>query len=120
MTNVFDITAFGAVGDGVTDCTAAIQTALDRAGEVCGCVTVPPGTGTESSFSLNQMLPTPAAFTCIGSNSSRSSSHPLLFILFPPLSFEKPNSGRQYRNQKKPPERFRFFLCSRRNHFQRG
>ncbi len=43
MTNVFDITAFGAVGDGVTDCTAAIQTALDRAGEVAGCVTVPPG-----------------------------------------------------------------------------
>ena len=43
MTNVFDITAFGAVGDGKTDCTAAIQTALDRAGEVCGCVTVPPG-----------------------------------------------------------------------------
>ncbi len=43
MTNVFDITTFGAVGDGVTDCTAAIQTALDRAGEVCGCVAVPPG-----------------------------------------------------------------------------
>lgn len=44
MINVFDITDFGAVGDGKTDCTAAIQTALDRAGEVHGCVTVPPGT----------------------------------------------------------------------------
>ena len=33
MINVFDITDFGAVGDGKTDCTAAIQTALDRAGE---------------------------------------------------------------------------------------
>lgn len=43
MTNVFDITEFGAVGDGVTDCTAAIQNALDRAGEVRGCVVVPPG-----------------------------------------------------------------------------
>ena len=43
MTNVFDITTFGAVGDGKTDCTGAIQTALDRAGEVGGCVTVPPG-----------------------------------------------------------------------------
>ena len=43
MTNVFDITDFGAVGDAKTDCTAAIQTALDRAGEVSGCVTVPPG-----------------------------------------------------------------------------
>ncbi len=43
MRNVFDITEFGAVGDGMTDCTEAIQTALDRAGDVCGCVTVPPG-----------------------------------------------------------------------------
>lgn len=43
MINVFDITEFGAVGDGMTDCTAAIQSALDRAGEVHGCVTVPPG-----------------------------------------------------------------------------
>lgn len=43
MTNVFDITAFGAVGDGVTDCTAAIQNALDLAGEVRGCVVAPPG-----------------------------------------------------------------------------
>ena len=44
MKNVFDITKFGAVSDGVTDCTVAIQKALDAAGEVQGCVTVPPGT----------------------------------------------------------------------------
>ena len=43
MTKIFDITEFGAVGDGMTDCTAAIQCALDRAGEVKGCVAVPPG-----------------------------------------------------------------------------
>lgn len=43
MTNTFDITYYGAVGDGVTDCTAAIQMALDAAGEVRGCVIVPPG-----------------------------------------------------------------------------
>ena len=43
MTNVFDITAYGAVGDGVTDCTSAIQRALDDAAKVEGKVIVPPG-----------------------------------------------------------------------------
>jgi len=43
MNTIFDITAFGAVGDGSTDCTAAIQSALDAAAQVNGCVTVPPG-----------------------------------------------------------------------------
>ena len=43
MTNIFDITAFGAIGDGVFDCTQAIQAALDAAGEVRGAVVVPPG-----------------------------------------------------------------------------
>lgn len=41
---IFDITDFGAVGDGETDCTEAIQKALDAAGEVKGTVIVPPGT----------------------------------------------------------------------------
>ena len=43
MTNVFDITAYGAVGDGMTDCTAAIQAALDDAAKTEGKVVVPPG-----------------------------------------------------------------------------
>lgn len=43
MENVFDITDFGAVGDGKTDCTEAIQAALNKAGEIKGCVAVPPG-----------------------------------------------------------------------------
>lgn len=43
MINVFDITEFGAVGDGATDCTAAIQAALDRAADCMGQVIVPPG-----------------------------------------------------------------------------
>lgn len=43
MTNVFDVIEFGAVGDGVTDSTAAFQNAIDRAGEVRGAVIVPPG-----------------------------------------------------------------------------
>ena len=43
MKNVFVITDFGAVGDGKTDCTAAIQSALDAAAGVSGKVVVPPG-----------------------------------------------------------------------------
>ena len=41
--NIFYITDYGAVGDGVTDCTAAVQAALDDAGRVEGTVIVPPG-----------------------------------------------------------------------------
>lgn len=41
---IFDITAYGAVGDGRTDCTAAIQAALDAAAETGRSqVLVPPG-----------------------------------------------------------------------------
>ena len=43
MERIFDITAFGAVSDGETDATAAIQAALDEAGKVGGVVVVPPG-----------------------------------------------------------------------------
>lgn len=43
MINVFDITDFGAVGDGITDCTAAVQSALDAASGCMGKVVVPPG-----------------------------------------------------------------------------
>ncbi len=43
MNNIFDITDFGACGDGKTDCTTAIQSALDEAAKCRGVVTVPPG-----------------------------------------------------------------------------
>lgn len=43
MKNVFDITQFGAVSDGVTDCTIAIQKAIDEAGKVQGKVFIPSG-----------------------------------------------------------------------------
>lgn len=43
MINQFDITEFGAVGDGVTDCTEAVQNALDKAANCMGVVLVPPG-----------------------------------------------------------------------------
>ena len=42
MLNTFDITDFGAVADGKTDCTAAIQAAFDAAGKVQGTVIIPP------------------------------------------------------------------------------
>lgn len=43
MKNQFDILDFGAVGDGVTDSTGAVQAALDAAADCFGCVLVPPG-----------------------------------------------------------------------------
>lgn len=43
MTNIFDITTYGAVGDGRTDCTEAIRKALADAAAVEGTVIVPPG-----------------------------------------------------------------------------
>ena len=44
MKTIFDITEFGAIGDGKTYCTAAVQQALDAAAECMGKVVVPPGT----------------------------------------------------------------------------
>ena len=43
MINVFDITEFGAIGDGVADCTDAIQKAMDAAKDCNGKIVVPPG-----------------------------------------------------------------------------
>ncbi len=54
MVNVFDITEFGAVGDGVTDCTEAIRAACAEAEKVCGVVMVPPGIYLSGSFRLGK------------------------------------------------------------------
>jgi len=42
--DVFDITDFGAVGDGVTECTEAVQAAIDRCTQTGGVVRIPSGT----------------------------------------------------------------------------
>lgn len=44
VSNIFDITNYGALGDGTTLNTVAIQKTLDAAGEKGGTVVVPPGT----------------------------------------------------------------------------
>lgn len=54
MNNTFDITSYGAKGDGITDCTAAIQKALDDAGLCGGAVTVPPGTYVTSTLHIRE------------------------------------------------------------------
>ncbi len=43
MANIFDITQFGAIGDGKTDCTQSIQAAINEAEKCGGSVDVPPG-----------------------------------------------------------------------------
>ena len=43
MKTEFSITEYGAIGDGVTDCTHAIQMALNDASACSGKVIVPPG-----------------------------------------------------------------------------
>ncbi len=52
MINIFDVTKFGAVGDSVTDCTAAFQSAIDEAAKQKGAVIVPPGTYSCSTLIL--------------------------------------------------------------------
>ena len=54
MKNVFDITEFGAVGDGTTDCTEAIRSACAAAAQVSGVVEVPPGVYLSGKFSLSK------------------------------------------------------------------
>lgn len=43
MDTILNIKDFGAIGDGITDCTLAIQTALDKAADCMGKVVIPPG-----------------------------------------------------------------------------
>ena len=54
MKNVFDITEFGAVGDGVTDSTEAIRAAAAAAAEVSGVIMVPPGVYCSGKFHLGE------------------------------------------------------------------
>ncbi|MBQ5973036.1 MAG: right-handed parallel beta-helix repeat-containing protein [Oscillospiraceae bacterium] len=54
MINVFDITEFGAVGDGAADCTGAIRAACAAAEQVGGVVAVPPGVYCSGPFRLGK------------------------------------------------------------------
>ena len=49
----FDIRSFGAVGDGKTDCTAAIQQAIDAAAPTQATVYVPPGVYLSSTLRMH-------------------------------------------------------------------
>ncbi len=53
MNTEFDITLYGAVGDGVTDCTASIQRAFNDAAKCRGKVIVPPGTYSVSHLHMH-------------------------------------------------------------------
>lgn len=54
MNKVFSITDFGAVGDGVTDSTAAIRKAAAAAAENGGVIHVPPGIYLSGKFTLGK------------------------------------------------------------------
>lgn len=58
---------FGAVGDGTTDDTAAIQAAVDAAAVLGGCVIIPPGT-----FSINLAINVPFNVHVIGAGNAAS------------------------------------------------
>ena len=55
MKNVFDVTDFGAVGDGINDCTAAFQAAIDEAEKNQEEVPVPVAEEPETELSFGQL-----------------------------------------------------------------
>jgi hypothetical protein len=53
MTYLFDVTCFGAIGDGITDDTAAIQAAIDAATGTGAAVILPPASGYKQTAPWN-------------------------------------------------------------------
>jgi hypothetical protein len=63
----YDITAYGAVAGGVTDCTTAFQTALNAASSLQGVVYVPPG-----KYKVSSTLTVPAYVSVRGDGKNSS------------------------------------------------
>jgi len=68
----FNVTNFGAKGDGVTDDTASIQKALDEAAKVGGMVYLPPG-----KYLVKGNLNVPAGVAVVGASKSPRYNQPL-------------------------------------------
>ena len=66
---VFDVRSFGAVGDGTTDDTTAIQNAIDNAGLVYGTVVFPSGT-----FKITSALTISKRVTIIGAGTGNDNT----------------------------------------------
>lgn len=73
---LFNVKDFGAVGDGVTDDTAAIQDAIDAAELVSGCVFVPAG---EYAIPTTQLV-VPAGVSIVGVGSGKGGTFGSRFL----------------------------------------
>ena len=79
---VFTVTDFGAKADGVTDCTAAIQTAIDRAAAAGGGTALIPGGGVYRTYTLH--LKSNVELKVDRGATLKGGDDPLKYPLFPP------------------------------------